>query len=166
MAMLFSASTIRVRWLHGSPGAENSVMMERLLDTIPLPRLSYQPSFSPYSTGSAALLLDVLPEFTLQEPRQPGEDQQEEHHPDPHCMAHCLLRVADIIQEVHQVVHELIELLRRHAAGCDLLEVIEDLLLDHLSVRTSRLDGLVDGNLQPFERRDDIRHGALRERQV
>jgi hypothetical protein len=31
---------MRVRWLHGSAGAEKSVMMERLLDTIPLPRSS------------------------------------------------------------------------------------------------------------------------------
>jgi hypothetical protein len=41
MSMLipFSASTMRVRWLHGSLGAEKSVMMDRLLDKIPLPRL-------------------------------------------------------------------------------------------------------------------------------
>src|ERR1700734_4083710 len=100
MPMLFSASTIRVRWLHGSPGAENSVMMERLLDTIPLPRPTHHPSFSAYFTGSAAPLLDVLPKFALKEPRQPGEYQEEQHDPDAHGTAHGLLRVADIIQEI------------------------------------------------------------------
>jgi hypothetical protein len=38
MLMPFSASTIRVRWLHGSLGAENSVMMDRRLDTFALLR--------------------------------------------------------------------------------------------------------------------------------
>jgi hypothetical protein len=59
-------------------------MMERLLDKIPLPRPTHHPSFSAHFTGSGALLLDVLPEFALQQPGQPGEDQQEEDDPDPH----------------------------------------------------------------------------------
>src|SRR5579883_809821 len=109
MLMLFSASTIRVRWLHGSRGAENSVMMERLLDTIPLPRSSHL-SFPLTLAGPWPSLLDVLPEFALEEPGQPGKDQQKEDHPDAHRVPHGPLRVTDIIQEVHHIVHELVEL--------------------------------------------------------
>src|ERR1043165_5155042 len=38
ISMAFSAMTIRVRWLHGSSGAEKSVIVARRLDTEPSPR--------------------------------------------------------------------------------------------------------------------------------
>src|SRR5690606_23313063 len=96
----FSARTIRVRWLATSSGAENSVIT------------------------SGGTSMHVLPVFAFQEPREPGEYQQEQDHPHAQVAAFGLRRITDVVEEVHRVAHEAVELLGRHASLREVLEAL------------------------------------------
>src|SRR5262249_23996972 len=132
MLMPFSASTIRVRWLHGSAGAENSVMMDRRLDKCPAPaaRVVATPARHPRPSPRSVHVLPVLP---LHQPREPGEDEQKQHHPHAQRTPRGLRRFADVIEKVDGVAHEALVFGRAETPGCERLEVVEHLLADRLA---------------------------------
>src|SRR5580698_10675967 len=93
MPIPFSASTMRVRWLQRSFGAENRVMMDRRLDK----------GLTPRPPARRVTSVDVLPVLALQQVSQRREGQQEQYHLDAQGTAVNLGRFADIIQEIHDV---------------------------------------------------------------
>src|SRR5580658_5674574 len=121
MPIPFSASTMRVRWLHRSLGAENRVMMDRRLDKglTPYPHVPGWPS------------VDVLPVLPLEQVSQRGKGQQEQYHPDAQGAALNLARVTDVVQEIDQIPNRRKILLVRLAARGNLHEMIEHRLLVH-----------------------------------
>src|SRR6185312_2656721 len=117
MLMPFSASTMRVRWLHGSLGAEKSVMMDRLLDKM-----------AALKAQSLGRSMDVFPVFLLQKPREPGEDEQEQDDPHAERAALHLHGLADVVQEVHGITDERIVLRFREPPRYRQLELLQHLL--------------------------------------
>src|SRR5690242_12359636 len=101
MSTPFSASTIRVRWLCGSSGAENRVMIERRDKGVSPP--------APPIRGGTDRSVHVLPIFPLEQPGEARQDQQEEYHPDAHGASLYLCRLAGVVQEVDRVAHEGVE---------------------------------------------------------
>src|SRR5262245_17697025 len=117
MLMPFSANTIRVRWLHGSFGAEKSVMMDRLLGRI-------------FRSGAAALAfaasspsVHVFPVFVLEQPGEPREDEQEQHDPNAEGAARNLRRFTCVVEEVHRIADEGLVFRRCQAAGRECFEL-------------------------------------------
>src|SRR5882672_9595834 len=102
MLMPFSASTMRVRWLHGSLGAEKSVMMDRLLDKFPLPQIA----MAREGPAPCRPSMDVFPVFLLQQHREPRERDQEQHHEHAQVAALNLRRLTRVVEEVHGITNE------------------------------------------------------------
>src|SRR5262249_9794150 len=98
-------------------------MMDRLLDNFR--SATYQPlAFVARALRgppcAAAKSMYVLPVLFLQQPCKPGEDQQEQHHPDTQAVALNLRRLAHVSEESDGITHEGIVLLRIHATRCNL----------------------------------------------
>src|SRR5690349_19690439 len=120
-------------------------MMDRLLDNVPLhppssladhdaemtARPKAQPTHRSHAPGlspARAESVNVLPIFFLQQPGEPCEDQQEQHHPDTQSMTLNLCRFTHIAQKRHRITHEAIVLLGAHPAWGNLLKMIKNLL--------------------------------------
>src|SRR5215213_9495047 len=156
MLMPFSASTMRVRWLHGSLGAENSVMTDRLLDKISLPDIR-----SAHSTLRGSM--HVFPVLLLQEPGEPGEQEKEQHNPYAERTPLHLRRLAHVIEEIDRVTDEAVVLGFAEAARRQLLEANELLVGGAFTAARSILEYRL---LQAFELGEHVRHGGSVEPQV
>src|SRR6516165_1437660 len=180
--MPFSARTIRVRWLHGSFGAENSVMMERRLDTRAPPRYRKVPrrrdgsdkssdrsqadsTTTPRVTRARRPSMHVFPVFLLEQPDEPGEHEQEEHHPDAERAAVHLRRLSGVVQKIDEVAHEAEVFIPRQAPRDDRLEVVEHALRHHAAA-VADLDILEHRLLETLDLRQHVRHGDAVEAQI
>src|SRR5438876_3477446 len=74
--------------------------------------------------------VDILPVLAFHQPGEPAEHQQKQHHPYAESAARRLRRLADVVEEVHRVAHEAVVLRGAETPRCDLLEVIERLLVN------------------------------------
>ena len=125
ISMPFSASTMRVRWLAGSSGAENSVMMDRRLDnqmSTPLIRGAAR-----RAGGTRAKLNGRLSSIPSSASTQTSEHEQEQHDPDADATPLHLRGLAHVVEEVHGIAHETVVLLRIQPPGRDVLEVLDGL---------------------------------------
>src|SRR5262245_56519223 len=148
MLMPFSASTMRVRWLHGSLGAEKSVMMDRLLDKFPLPQYQRRRTLRRHGPS-----MDVFPIFLLQQHREPRERDEEEHYPDTEGPPLRLIRLAHVVEEVHGITNERIVVGLGQTTRDDDLEFLEFPLGDRFSVLALLLHVAEDGLLHATWRR-------------
>src|SRR5690606_25405313 len=96
--MLFSASTSRVRWLHGHAGFENSVMTDRRLAMTVIRNTLLESLSARYARRGS---MDILPDFPLQHPREQQEHEQEAYHANTERAPLELHRLADVAGEVH-----------------------------------------------------------------
>src|SRR5688572_15207 len=159
MLMPFSASTMRVRWLHGSLGAEKSVMMDRLLDKFPLPQYQRRRTLRRHRPTRPRPSMDVFPVFLLQQHREPRERDEEEHHPYAEGSPLRLVRLADVVEEVHGITNERIVVGLGQTTRDDHLEFLEFPLRDRFSVLALLLHVPEDGLLDAFELRKGVGHG-------
>src|SRR5690606_16685180 len=107
MLMLFSASTSRVRWLHGHAGFENSVMTDRRLAITVIRNTLLESLLARYARRGS---MDVPPDFPFQHPREQQEHEQEAYHANTERAPLELHRLADVAQKVHDITRDLIEL--------------------------------------------------------
>src|SRR5690242_9676797 len=163
MLMPFSASTIRVRWLHGSLGAEKSVMMDRLLDKFPLPPVTTRRWDLPAPRGPS---MDVFPVFLLQKHREPRERDQEQHHEHAVVAALDLRRLTRVVEEVHGITNEPVVVALGEPSRHDELEFLEFTLGAGLAILAGLRDLAIDGLLDTLDFRQHVRHGRAIERQV
>src|ERR1043165_477528 len=110
--MLFSARTMRVRWLHGSSALEKSVIT----------------AVNCWGRVRGALL-HVLPVLLFEEIGEEEEDQQERQYSKSNATPFQLHGFPDIHEEVHSIAHELVVFLRGQRSRLhrpELLEVLVD----------------------------------------
>src|SRR5690606_36208607 len=98
--MLFSASTILVRWLQGSSAREKSVI------TVVRSRQCRTDGRWRASRWPRGALLHVLPELLLQEIGEQEEDYQECQHAHAQIAAFELHRLGDVVEEIDRVANE------------------------------------------------------------
>src|SRR5688572_32929076 len=110
--MLFSARTMRVRWLHGSSALEKSV-------------ITAVRCWGDVRRGGS---LHVFPVLLFEEIGEEEKDQQEGQYSQSNATPFQLHRFPDVIEEVHSIANELVVLLRGEAAGLDLAELLEALV--------------------------------------
>src|SRR5271170_5969518 len=157
ISMPFSASTIRTRWLCGSSGAENKVMIDRRLAIIPG---SQWRSLS----GCRHVSVHVFPVFLLQQQRHPGKGQQKQHYPDTHAAPGYLGRLTGIVEEVHSITNEEVVLLGGQLAWCRNGEMIELLLAGTLAAGRRR--GAERRLFDALELGQHRRHRRVRQLQI
>src|SRR5262245_38207010 len=134
--MLFSARTMRVRWLHGSSALEKSVIT----------------AMHSWETCAGASL-HVFPVLLFEEIGEEEKHQQEGQYSQANATPFQLHRFPDVVEEVHSIAHELVELFRRVAAWPDhpeLLEVLVDRVMFGVAL------AVVHGLLQPFALPQDV----------
>src|SRR5678815_279851 len=140
--MLFSARTMRVRWLHGSSALEKSVIT------------------AVFCWGTCArALLHVLPVLLLEEIGEEEKDQQERQYSETNATPFQLHGFPDVGEEVHSIAHEVVVLLRRHGAGphrAELLEALVDRVMFGVAL------AVVHGLLQALQFPQHVRHRRLR----
>src|SRR6185312_1260229 len=114
----FSASTMRLRWLCGSSGAENSVMTERRdMDHLPCQRRMQRLNSNARLDRSVPVRsMHVFPVFPLEHPGKARQNQQEQYDPDTEPLALDLRRLADVVEEIDSITHATVELLGSHVA--------------------------------------------------
>src|SRR5215510_5893521 len=109
--MLFSARTMRVRWLHGSSALEKRVIT----------------AVRSWETCARASL-HVFPVLLLEEIGEEEKDRQEGQYSQSNATPFQLHWFPDVVEEVHSIAHELVELLRRVAPRPDRAELLEALV--------------------------------------
>src|SRR5262245_21788842 len=109
--MLFSARTMRVRWLHGSSALENSVITAVV-----------------YWGRALRALLHVLAVLLLEEIGEEEKHQQERQHSETNATPFQLHGFPDVSEEVHSIAHEVVVLLRRHGSRAHRAELFERLV--------------------------------------
>src|SRR5688572_8358993 len=145
--MLFSASTMRVRWLHGSSALEKRV-------------ITAVRCWVDVRRGGS---LHVFPVLLFEEIGEEEKDQQEGQYSQSNATPFQLHRFPDVVEEVHSIAHELVELLRVEGAGLNLAELLEA-LVD--SVMFGVALAVVNGFLQALTLPQDVRHRRTRQHQV
>src|SRR6185436_6357548 len=144
--MLFSARTMRVRWLHGSSALEKRVITAvRCWQTC------------------ARASLHVFPVLLFEEIGEEEKDQKEGQYSQSNATPFQLHRFPDVVEEVHSIAHELVELFRRVAARPDRTELLEA-LVDRVMLRVAL--AVVDGFLQPLALPQNVGHCRTRQHHV
>src|SRR5918995_2787715 len=109
--MLFSARTMRVRWLHGSSALEKRV-------------ITAVRCWGDVRRAS----LHVFPVLLFEEIGEEEKDQQEGQYSQSNATPFQLHRFPDVVEEVHSIAHELVELLGRQPAGLNQAKFLEALV--------------------------------------
>src|SRR5688572_7091563 len=154
IVMLFSASTNRARWLHGSVGFENSVITDRRLAMTVMRRVSLTCA----SGDVPGRLRYVFPDFLLQHEGNQEEHEQEPDDSDAELLPLALDRLADVVEEIHDVANDIVEFPLVELAGAHGLEALEQL--------DAVLVGGEHGSLRALQWPEHVRHRSPRQHHV